>query len=714
MEDELMDRIPALAHLRNGGTSILVDLTSASLPVIVHWGRDLGDMSEAEGGALAAAATPQRVSGGLDVPPRLTLLPQASDGWFGMPGISGHRTGTDFSPALRTTAVTLAPDGLLFTATDIAAALTLEANLRLDDAGVLTASARLVNSGTSDYTLEHLSLALPVPSTALEILDTTGRHLRERSPQRHEFTTGTHLRESRRGRPGADSTLFLAAGTPGFGFENGLVHAVHLAWSGNHRLLAERTPTGEGLLMAGELLLPGEVILSPGAEYTAPVVHASWGDGLNELSARYHRSMRSRPQHPRRPRPVTLNTWEAVYFDHDEDRLKKLADAAASVGVERFVLDDGWVTGRRDDTAGLGDWYVDPAVWPNGLGPLADHVRSLGMEFGLWFEPEMVNLDSDLARRHPDWMLAAGNRTPVSGRHQQVLNLSIPEVATYLLERLDSLITECGIAYVKWDHNRELVDAGDQRTGRPAVHDTTAALYRLLAELKRRHPGLEIESCASGGARVDLGILEHTDRIWTSDCIDPIERLDIQRYTGIVVPPELMGEHISGPVSHSTRRTLPLELRAGVALFGHLGIEWNITELDDAELDRLRGWVGAHKERRELLHHGTTIHADSADPAFDLRGVVSTDRSRALFALTQVTTSRHSPAGRFSIPGLDPAQRYRVALAEPTPALDGPGQSALRWAEEPPVLTGLALGTVGLQRPVLYPEQLVLLEVTSA
>jgi alpha-galactosidase len=335
------------------------------------------------------------------------------------------------------------------------------------------------------------------------------------------------------------------------------------------------------------------------------------------------------------------------------------------------------------------------------------------MEFGLWFEPEMVNPDSDLARAHPDWLLRAGDRLPVPARHQQVLNLALPEVSAYLLERIDSLVAEYDIAYLKWDHNRDLVDAGSRRTGRAAVHDTTIALYALLAELKRRHPGLEIESCASGGARVDLGILEHTDRIWTSDNIDPLERLDIQRYTGVLVPPELMGAHISGPRSHSTHRRLELDLRAGVAFFGHLGIEWDIAKVDEKERRRLAEWVAAHKSRRDLLHRGVVVHADVADPSIDLRGVVAADGSRALFALTQVTTSQSSPAGRFTVPGLTPDRRYRVTLPEPIPALRGPGHAPLGWVAEPPVLSGRVLGTVGLERPVLYPAQLVLIELTA-
>ena len=210
------------------------------------------------------------------------------------------------------------------------------------------------------------------------------------------------------------------------------------------------------------------------------------------------------------------------------------------MGIERFVLDDGWFTGRRDDTRGLGDWEVDTDVWPDGLHPLVNKVQSLGMEFGLWVEPEMVNPDSDLARAHPDWILRGRTALPPSARQQQVLDLANPEAYRHIADRLHALLNEYPIAYLKWDHNRDLVDAGSGPGGTPRVSEHTHALYRLLDELKAAHPGVEIESCASGGSRVDLGILERTDRVWTSDTLDPLERLDIQRHTSLVVAPELL------------------------------------------------------------------------------------------------------------------------------------------------------------------------------
>ena len=285
--------------------------------------------------------------------------------------------------------------------------------------------------------------------------------------------------------------------------------------------------------------------------------------------------------------------WEAVYFRHDFATLAALADIAADIGVERYVLDDGWFTGRRSDRAGLGDWQVDEHVWPGGLHRLAGYVRARGMQFGLWIEPEMVNPDSGLYRAHPDWILAAGQRRPPLQRHQLVLDLTRPEVSGYLLERISALISEYEIAYIKWDCNRDIIDAGSRpRSGAPAAHGQALAVYALLDELRRRHPGVEWESCAAGGGRIDLAMLERVQRVWTSDMTDALARQSIQRWTGQLVPPEYLGAHMSAPFSHQTGRYMPLSLRCATALFGHFGIEWDLTEASDEDLAELAAWIG--------------------------------------------------------------------------------------------------------------------------
>jgi alpha-galactosidase len=701
----------AIVHLRRGGTSVVIDVGTETVPVIVHWGEELHDSTPETLLGLAVAARPQRVSGGLDRTPRLSAVATEGSGWLGTPVIAGHRGGAGFSIHPEIVGVQANEHHATIALADSEAGLALRWELRVGAAGLLHQRMTVRNTGEGTYSLDALHLVFPTPWDATEILDTTGHHLRERSPQRSDFTFGTHLRESRRGRPGADATVLMAAGRPGFGFEQGRVHGIHVAWSGNHRIFAERVVTGDAFLAGGELLIPGEVELAPGAAATSPWVIGSWGDGLSELSHRFHAEWRGRTQHPHRPRPVTLNTWEAVYFDHSFDRLASLADAAAEVGIERFVLDDGWFTGRRDDTRGLGDWEVDAEVWPDGLHPLVDKVRALGMEFGLWVEPEMVNPDSDLARAHPDWILRGRMNLPPSARQQQVLDLAHPAAYRHIAARLHALLDEYPIAYLKWDHNRDLVDAGSGPGGVPRVREHTLALYRLLDELKAAHPGLEIESCASGGARVDLGILDRTDRIWTSDSLDPLERLENQRYTGLVVPPEMMGMHLTSPVVHSSGRTVSLELSAAVALLGHFGVEWDLTAADDATRERVGEWIALAKRLRPLIATGTVIHVDGVDASIDVRGVVAADSASAVFSVTQVATSAAHPPGRIRFPGLDESRRYALRVLS-RPEHD-PAQSHLAWAEAEITMTGRELGRIGVRPPVQFPQQATVVEIVA-
>jgi alpha-galactosidase len=703
-----------LTHLRGGEVSVVVDACGDGLPRVVHWGADLGE--DVDVATLVAAVTPPLALGKLDVPVPLSLVPERAAGHRGRPGLTGSRAGLDWSPSFRVEAVERTDAGrMLVTANEPDADLALRTELQLAPSGVLTVRHRLRNHGASQYRLDELACVVPVPPIATEILDLTGRWCRERSPQRHRAGYGTWLRETRRGRTGHDATLMLIAGTPGFRFRSGEVWGVHLAWSGDASSWAERLPDGTTVLGAAELLGPGELVLDPGEEYETPALHAAWsGRGIDGLSAAMHAWVRARPDHPRRPRPVLLNTWEPVYFDHRLPRLAELADTAARLGVERFVLDDGWFGSRRDDTAGLGDWEVSPEVWPEGLRPLVEHVRGLGMEFGVWVEPEMVNPDSDLFRAHPDWVMRASpGRLPPPWRHQQVLDLANPGAYAHVRDKLDALLHEYAVDYLKWDHNRDLVEAGHD--GRPGVHEQTLAAYRLMEELKARHPRLEIESCSSGGARVDLGILARTDRVWASDTNDALERQAIQRWTQLLVPPELIGTHVGPPRAHTTGRTHDLSFRIATALFGHFGIEWDVTAASPEEQDGLAEAIAFYKQMRGLLHGGSVVRADHPDPAALLHGVVAPDGGEALFAYVQLATSGAEVPGAARIPGLDPGRTYRVA---PVPLAGGP---ALQQAQPPPwqeaggvTVSGRALGTAGLQMPVLQPEQALVLHLTTS
>lgn len=707
-----------LLHLHAAGVSLVLDCRGPRLPRVLHWGRDLGDHRSQDLAALALGAVPAVIPNGLDVPAQVAVLPEHATGWAGLPGLRGHRGGTHWSALFAVDQVRCAAEPgaggtVTVAAADPTAGLALDLELQLTADGLLRVGATVTNVGTDRYTLDGLVVALPVPGHATELLDLTGRWGRERSPQRSPFRVGAYVRDGRRGRTGSDATLVLVAGEAGFGFGSGQVWGVHVGWSGNHRTYADRLPSGEAVVGGGELLTSGEVRLAPGQRYRTPWLYAAFGDGLDELSARFHRFLRSRPGHPRAPRPVVLNTWEAVYFDHDLPRLWALAEAGAEVGAELFVLDDGWFRGRRDDRAGLGDWYVDEQVWPAGLHPIADHVRALGMGFGLWVEPEMVSPDSALARAHPEWILAVDGRRPPPIRAQQVLDVANPDVYSYLLARLDALVTEYRLAYLKWDHNRDLIDAGHGNARRPAVHGQTLAVYRLLAELRERQPGLEIESCSSGGARVDLGILAHTDRVWASDCIDALERQFVQRWTALLLPPELTGSHVGPQRAHTTGRRHDLSFRAGTALFGHFGIEWDLASASPAERAELAVWVRRYKEMRGWLHRGRVVRADHPDPALLVHGIVAADRGQALFALVATATGVTTAPGRVRLPGLDPAARYRVRPLHPGDRPTGTGLVPPPWLSAGLTASGAVLSQVGLQAPPMHPEQLLLLHLTA-
>lgn len=712
---------PDLAVLRSSGTALVLDTSGPGLPGVLHWGADLPDDAVAALPLLAQGPVPHSA---LDAPWPLTVLPGPADGWLGTPGYAGHRAGGSAAPrwAARTQAL---GDGVIeVTLSESATVLSLR--YRMDAHGVLTVTPSVTNTtgATTVLDLAALRVLLPLPSRAGEVLDLTGRWCRERAPQRSALSDGTHLRASRRGRTGHDATLLLAVGTPGFGFRSGEVWSVHVAWSGNHEHLVERLPEGAGMhaavLGGGELLEAGEVRLAPGESYSAPeVVFVHSTEGLDGISSRLHRSQRSRAVHTNTPRPLVLNTWEAVYFDHDLDRLRELADTASAIGVERFVLDDGWFGGRRDDRRGLGDWWVSPDMWPGGLGPIVKHVKGHGMEFGLWFEPEMVNADSDLVRQHPDWVLGPRAGHPREWRHQQVLDLANPEAAAHIEKQVSALVTELGIDFIKWDHNRDLMEAvrtDASGTDRSAVHAQTVAFYGLLDRLRAAHPDLEIESCASGGARVDLGVLARTDRIWTSDCNDALERAQIQRWTSLLVPPELMGTHIGPATAHTTHRTLDLSFRMLLALQGHAGLEWDITQCTPPEREALTTWSALYREVRGLLHSGDPVRVDVPDDGLLVTGTVAADRSEALFSVARLQTSGQAVPGLVLLPGLDPGRTYSLRLRTEagTPHTVQTSPPAW-WADalrEGVRLSGAVLAGVGLPLPVLAPAQGFLLHLT--
>ena len=339
---------------------------------------------------------------------------------------------------------------------------------------------------------------------------------------------------------------------------------------------------------------------------------------------------------------------------------------------------------------------------------IIEYANSHGIEFGLWFEGEMVQENSDTYRAHPDWILQEEGRIPVEGRRQQVLDLTNPDAYAHVLNKVSAILANNKISYIKWDHNRHLTDPVSQ--GRAAVRNQTLAIYRLFDELKERHPGLEIESCASGGGRIDLGMIEHADRFWTSDMNDPHERQDIQRWTSLVIPPEVLGTHVGPTVGHQLHRTHDIHFRAVSALFGHAGIEWNINDATERELEVLKNFADFYKAHRSLLHSGNPVRSDLMSSDANFYGTVSQDKSEAIFSYLQIhSIDDHQPTIAYFY-GLDSSTIYNVQIIESLSANDFMQKREPGWWPQV-ALSGEILREFGLQLPIIRPEEALLFHV---
>jgi len=685
-------------------SSLLIEVVNGAL-VIRHWGAPLlGENHE-----IATASRTSIANSSWDEPQVPGLMRESARGFLGRPALSGHRNGSAWSTKFEVTDFHHHNNHCAVTLRDFHAQLEISITFDLDTFGVLTQKATLKNIGESEYVVNEFIHWLPLPQEATQTLDFVGRWSNERQPQRRGIQTGTWIRESREGRSGHNFSVADIALTAQTSFQSGSAWATSIAWSGNSHYLVERGFDGQQSIGAGELLLPGEVVLAPQENYEAPALIAVYSNqGLDGISLAFHSHLRARDTHPKRPRPLTLNMWEALYFDHDEKKIRALIDVAAEIGVERVVLDDGWFHSRRNDRAGLGDWIIDPTVWPHGLTPIIEYINGKGIEFGLWFEGEMVNPDSDLYRAHPEWILHEGDRIPPLWRHQLVLDLGHEGAYNHVLEQTSAVLSAHNIVYIKWDHNRTLVDAG--HLGHAGVRRQTQAIYRLFAELKARHPGLEIESCASGGARIDLGVIDYVDRFWTSDNNDALERQAIQRWTSQVIPPELLGTHIGPTHSHQTGRILELSMRAVTALFGHAGIEWNITEATPDEKNYLATWAAYYKENRALLHSGKSIRVDYPDEHGFLYGVSAKDTMKSIFAYVQLTPTGAIHPAALKFPGLDATATYSVKAVYPAGKPRFMLISPPEWMQGI-TMSGSALSTIGVTAPILAPANAFVIEV---
>lgn len=678
---------------------------------IIYWGPHLNHFSSQD----ATCLTRPVANGRLDVDPPVTLMAELGHGLFGAPGIEGHRQGLDASPIFTTIEVVQNGQNLTIVSEDKHAGLRLCSEIQLDSSGVLNVRHGLTNLREQSWQVDRFAVTLPVAERAREVMAFHGRWIREFQPHRLILEHDSFVLENRRGRTSHEHFPAMITGSQAFSEMQGEVWGVHLGWSGNHRLRAEVKTDGRRYLQAEALYLPGEMALAEGETLWTPNLYGSYSaQGLNGMSQQFHRYLREQLIHfpDNKPRPVHLNTWEGIYFDHDPQYIMRMADEAAQLGVERFIIDDGWFKGRNDDWAALGDWYLDEKKYPNGLMPVIEHVKSLGMEFGIWVEPEMINPDSDLYRSHPDWILAMPGYEPLTGRHQYVLNLNIPQVFDYLLERMSWLLGEHSVDYVKWDMNRELVQPG--HNGKAAADVQTRQFYRLLDTLVARFPHIEFESCASGGGRIDYEVLKRSHRFWASDNNDALERNIIQRGMSYFFPPEVMGSHIGNRYCHATCRQHSIAFRGLTALFGHMGLELDPVSADQQEREGYRKYTALHKQWRDVIHHGVQWRVDMPDTTTLAHGVVSQDKCRAIFLVSQLAMPDYSLMAPLRISGLEASARYQLTLLDhPNIQITGEGGHTMRklpqWMTTPQTVSGEWLQLAGLSLPILDPESAILI-----
>jgi alpha-galactosidase len=661
-------------RIDGGGLTLVLAPAPGAAPRVAWFGPELDVGCDLA--ALAEATRPQRRAAAPDADHGVSVYPEGGWGFSGEPAVVLTAAGE--TVRLGEGAVEASGESLRVRFTDARLGLSLMLDWRLGpEPGLLTARAELRNDGPHVVGIERLaSLALPLPEWA-----DTGYVVGGRWASEFQITpvplAATLGRTGHGGRTGFDGSAYAIAGEANMDDARGHVIAAHVAWSGESRWCIDTLGTGARQLQIGAAFRPGEIRLEPGARFETPPAYAVLSSrGWNGVRAGFH-ALARRLTGPLPPRRVHFNSWEAVYFDMDAARLLPLIDAAAEVGAERFVLDDGWFAGRRDDRTSLGDWRVDTARFPYGLAPVIAHAAARGMDFGIWVEPEMVSPDSDLYRAHPDWCLHAAGRERPTGRNQLVLDLSRDAVCAHLLEALSALLRGNAIAYLKWDHNRDLYPVD-------SPHAQTLGLYDLLDRLRAAFPNVEIESCASGGGRVDYGMLGRCQRFWASDSTDAVERLRLHRTMSPFYPPELIGAHVGASPNPITGRRAAMDFRARVAMLAHMGIEADPRRMSADERETLAAHVALYKRHRVLLHGGVQHWTP------DGQVVIAPDGSEALALFARAdaaAVARHPP---LRVPGLDPARRYRVEV--------------LGGGRELPPMTGDTLARIGLRLPFVQPE----------
>ena len=546
-------------------------------------------------------------------------------------------------------------------------ALTLELHYYVyPECDVITRKARLVNSGEKIQLERLMSAQLDFDMSGYAMTVFRGAWGREMGRCTLPLTAGKIVNEARTGCSSNRANPFFLFHAADATEEHGDVWGINLIYSGNHYSAGEVSAYGKTRIVTGVQPQGFRYILGKGEIFDTPEAVMTYSaDGFRGQSENMHRFVRShivRGEWRDKERPVLLNSWEASYFNFTERSLVALAKSAKELGVELFVLDDGWFGERNDDLRSLGDWDPNPKKLPEGLKGLADKINELGLQFGVWVEPEMVNVDSDLYRAHPDWAMAIPDQPHSEQRHQRILDLSNPAVVDFLIDKMSEVFSSANISYVKWDMNRIFSDVYSpylpaERQGEVA-HRYILGLYRLMRTLTERFPHILFEGCASGGNRFDLGILSYFPQIWGSDNTDALCRTRIQEGYSYGYPLCCVGAHVSDCPNHQTLRSTPLQTRFNIAAFGALGYELNVRDMDKDRRESMKAQIQLYTAWRAVFQQGQFYRGRSGN--VHEWTVVSPDRSRAVGVLMQEQTTANTPYEYFKPVGLDPDRTYRL------------------------------------------------------
>ena len=575
------------------------------------------------------------------------------------------------------------------------------------DRDVIARSARITNGGKEAVRLEKMmSACLELPNGSWEAIHFHGRHAMERRLERLPLMHGTMEVGSRRGTSSHQHNPGVILCSPDATEEHGGCYGLSLIYSGSFSMEIEMDQMDSVRAVCGINPEFFEYRLEPGEAFDTPQLMMTYsGSGLGRMSANFHSIIRHnlcRGKYKFARRPVLINNWEATYFDFNEEKILSIARQASELGIEMLVLDDGWFGSRDSDNAGLGDWFVNTDKLKGGLTDLVTGINGLGMKFGIWIEPEMVNEDSRLYREHPDWALTIPGRKPCRSRNQLVLDMSRSEVRDYVFDSIAAVLKSANVEYVKWDMNRSICDVYSavlpkERQGE-VYHRYVLGIYDLMERFTSSFPNILFEGCSGGGGRFDPAILYYSPQIWGSDDTDGIERLEIQYGTSFFYPISAVGSHVSAIPNHQTGRRTPLATRGVVAMAGSFGYEMDLNLLTEDEKEAVKAQVEDYKKYYDLIHNGDyyRLASPQGDSGFTAWQFVSGDKTRTLLNLVITHVRANAPDLWFKLRGLDPEKRYR---------LEGNGR----------IYSGSALMNAGISIPMImgdYPAvQMVLTEV---